>query len=167
VLTTFSARRLPEDGRGAGRALAAKLALFACLVASLGVRPVVEHLHYLFASHDHRFCPEHQRIEDVPRTSPRLGFVPDSEQPHDGNAGLRNEKFPAGTSHVACSVLNGHPGGAGQFVLSQGTTHLVCCVLGEKTLESSERPLLRQSEQLSLAPKRSPPPAVELRNSHC
>ena len=167
TLLMWSARGIPGGRQGAGVALVVKVAFCICLAASLGARPLVEHLHYLFASHDHRFCPKHQRVEDVPRRSPGSAPVVDDERPHDANASLQRVASLAAQSHVACSVLNGTPGGGAQFVLAQSAEPLASCASTERVAESCAECSLRQCKVLALAPKRSPPPPARPLDCHC
>jgi hypothetical protein len=52
--------RFPANDRSAADA---GLAVFLC--AALGVLPVLPEVHVAFAGHEHLYCAEHQRIEDV------------------------------------------------------------------------------------------------------
>ncbi len=167
TLPMCSARHIPRGGHSAGAVLVVKLAFCVCLAASLGARPVVEQLHYLFASHDHRYCPKHQRIEDVPRRRPGCAPVPEAERPHDAKASLQAVASLAAQSHVACSVLNGTPGGGAQFVLSQSAEPVASCASTDKIAESSAQCPLRQCNVLALAPKRSPPPLAKPLGYRC
>jgi len=73
------------------RAGGAGAAVSACLALWLGLFPAFQAAHLVLADHDHCFCSEHSRIEDVPRaasrgvsaphsadSSPRLGTSPAS-----------------------------------------------------------------------------------------
>jgi len=41
--------------------------LLVCLALWIGFFSILQAVHLAFANHDHCFCPEHLRIEDVPR----------------------------------------------------------------------------------------------------
>ncbi len=57
-----SAESLRSVARSGFRAL-----LVATLAVCSGLAPVAQLAHIAFADHDHRYCPAHQQIEDVPR----------------------------------------------------------------------------------------------------
>ena len=136
--------------------LVARLVLGLCLVGSLSVRPIVEQLHYLFASHGHRYCPDHQRVEDVPRTHLRLAGAPQPEGPGDPQA-APGDSYAGLAFHVACSVLNGPP--------AFGTCGPADCPWQAECVEyttlvaPSARSFQRALCIWRLAPKRSPPMA--------
>ena len=87
-------RRSAEDRRLGLRDVGVRreaVALASGLALWLGLFPIVQATHLAFADHDHCFCSEHHRIEDVPRAassgarvlqraerSPRLGPAPTS-----------------------------------------------------------------------------------------
>jgi hypothetical protein len=78
------------------------------LAALLGLAPLLQGLHVVTASHGHRFCADHQRVEDVPR-APRLATY--ARAAGTDGAALRIDGVDTPSEqHLACAVLNSASG---------------------------------------------------------
>jgi hypothetical protein len=136
-------------------------ALSVYLVAWLGLAPLAQVSHLLFADHGHRFCPEHHRIEDTPR-----GSALDQVAVHavrldhatDGSALSSRHDEPL-SGHAACAFLNQsntrHP-----LLHAEADPGVALPGPALKTLtwQPHARPAPRSA--LSCAPKTSPPPLL-------
>ncbi len=142
-LTALPELGRPRLGRQAGRAI-----LSACLLATFGLLPLGETLHVVFADHAHRYCAEHDRIEDVPAASP--GRQADSEP-----AASPRLRPAEANAHTACAVLSGHLSRRLLLVSAQSTGSHPAPAAAEV---QPATPLPRASSGLILlAPKNSPP----------
>jgi hypothetical protein len=81
-----------RSSKPAGAVVLAFLAGWLCLL------PLVEAAHFAFADHDHIFCLEHHRIEDIPRRA--APFAP------TGDPGwVTNRPAAEQWRHNPCSIL--------------------------------------------------------------
>jgi len=150
VVVADKARRArsPAVGRAA-HPTAGRRAVHVCLAANLALLPIGQALHVVLAAHDHRYCPVHRRIEDVPRTPAREAPVPRNEP------GL--EEAPRPTEHVPCAVLNA----ASPSIPRLRPPHTPPAVPhGAAVTSPLGPPPPHPARLILLAPKTSPPTAV-------
>jgi hypothetical protein len=130
--------------------------LSAYLVLFLGFAPVLGLAHLAAGDHFHRFCEEHQQIEDVARTPQdnrdrRPTLPPAGENRTSLRGGVPG---PLGDTHVACSFLNHAPARASL----PSPTHESDVVLQKRAVpESLGRGKFSPRPLLLSAPKTSPP----------
>ncbi|MBN2195312.1 MAG: hypothetical protein JW751_21015 [Polyangiaceae bacterium] len=127
------------------------------LILSLGWYPLLVGLHLRFVSHQHRYCPEHGRIEDVP--SPTNARTVESLAGGEESACWQRNSSQDADPHTACLVSN-------------GDLQVVTCPLRDRTYQSQRtrapatnrflyaNPETTHSLLLLLAPKHSPPAAA-------
>ncbi|MBN1605662.1 MAG: hypothetical protein JW940_03475 [Polyangiaceae bacterium] len=148
--------RATRIARRRGIAAGAKLALCIYALFSLGAPQLLAGLHYRYASHGHRFCPEHGAIEDIPASGPNAALALASTV-GTGHAGtfVRATSRRQSGSHTACAVLNTHLvlGGVPP-AQSSGQSARQCGTVAPE-LESPDGS--QALPLLALAPKRSPP----------
>jgi hypothetical protein len=124
-----------------GRALAVL-----SLAAAFAAQPLGQTLHVAFASHDHRHCPIHHVMEDVP-----LGTTA-TAAPVDDLPGLL--AVSTARDHVPCPILNAHGAPASPSLRSHGAGAVASRLAA--TLPP-DPPAARRSTRILLAPKNSPP----------
>ena len=117
----------------------------------IGLLPVVEPLHIVFADHDHVYCQEHQRFEDVQRTKANKNK---SKEYSNRKSNALILDYYNNTKHLNCAI-------SGQFKsisLLRIVDNLDQSFHLEAATQSFHKDLKHPSMKvLSLAPKNSPP----------
>jgi hypothetical protein len=90
-----------------GLPVALQLGVAVCLAAWIGLLPVSQFFHYAFASHDHRYCNDHQQFEDLPRTASPIGRDGLLDGSFEPSSGLSQGSTTGPQQHLACPFLNG------------------------------------------------------------
>jgi hypothetical protein len=121
------------------------------LAAGVVVQPLGQALHVAFASHDHRHCPIHHVMEDVPLGTATI------PPPADERPGLL--ALSTFTDHVPCSILNAHGTPARPDLRTHGPGAIAC---GLPETPPPDPPAARRSTRILLAPKNSPPTTEDL-----
>jgi len=129
-----------------------KLALSICLASWFGLFPIVQVAHITFANHDHRFCQEHQRIEDVPRMDDLdlHAMLPSGTSAQSMPTPQRGMQSEAACPILNCSTVSGPVLTSCEIALRLTKTIL------SPLKTSSIRDIPLQSP-LIVAPKTSPP----------
>jgi hypothetical protein len=130
-------------------ALAASLALW------LGLFPAVQAAHLALADHDHRFCDEHHRIEDVPRGSSRAAPTPPSTDAAPRLNGAPAARPSANPPDLLLSFNLGR-----EPLLPSGQPAALRLAAPAPTVPPSRAGAVRARSLLLVAPKTSPPPVT-------
>ncbi|MDD5307653.1 MAG: hypothetical protein PHU25_10075 [Deltaproteobacteria bacterium] len=152
----------PKQSRRAHRQLlagAARVGLLAYLVVWLSAGIAIQLLHVRSADHGHRYCPEHQQVEDViaagagdaiARGTPRGVF-------RGERALVQDEATTPRQGHVACTFLNAS---SSRNLLSPGGSQCAA-IFKEPPAPASavSKAIAASCPLLLIAPKHSPPPA--------
>jgi hypothetical protein len=143
--------------RGRDRSVPSRLACgvraiaAAHLVAWMAFVPVAQVWHLSFGARGHRYCPTHERIEEV---------APFRHLPSDGFHAVPAFRDPAvGGHHVPCSLLNWDMSHKQRALLQRAPSSVPALL--SATVPVSPAPPPRASGTLLLtAPKNSPPQSL-------
>jgi len=115
--------RSPAD-RDSPRARWLRAGLALELACSLVLLPLSGLLHLAFATHEHHYCAEHHRFEDLPWDDGRERLAAHAPTGDSGSPGLGQDSASAAFAHLGCPVLNlsSASGQLGQAPLRPATT---------------------------------------------
>ena len=134
-------------------ALATQAPLVLGLVVWLGLIPLFQVAHFVFADHDHRFCEHHHRIEDIPRREPSQRWTLDKIV--EGQNAWSTRGREAMLLHAPCAILNHTP--LRESLLIAGGPCAIVRSDQNRVLITSTQEIVRARPLLLTAPKTSPP----------
>jgi hypothetical protein len=141
-------------------AVAARVSILAYLAVWLGAGTTIQLLHVRFADHDHRYCPEHQQVEDVSLQRAAGTDVVGTVRGvfHRAYSLLQTQAPAAPQGHVACVFLNAL---SSRNALAPGGLQPAETIREPATLASAISERICASRTLLLvAPKQSPPSSL-------